>query len=117
MSVFRKLLFLLALLLLVGCAIFLLGEKRALSVASVMRDGWDNIRYEAVSAGAGDVSAAATLTGDALRVVYFSAQGEKLEENSVKLPYQDDGTLAALYCFRQGLSAHSKGCLPWYRRA
>ncbi len=104
MSVFRKLLYLLALLLLAGCAIFLLGEKRILSLASVMRDGWDNTRYEAVSAGAGDVSAAASLTGDALRVVYFSAQGEKLGERSIALPNEDGGTVAALYCFRQGLS-------------
>ena len=104
MSLFRKLLSLLALLLLAGCAIVLLGEKRVLSLASVVRDGWDDTRYEAVSAGAGDASAAAELTGDALRVVYFTSQGEKLGERSVTLPNEDGGTVAALYCFEQGLS-------------
>ncbi|MBR4544740.1 MAG: hypothetical protein IKO14_02010 [Oscillibacter sp.] len=103
MSVFRKLLFLLALLLLTGCAMFLLGEKRFLSLSSVIRDGWDDTRYEAVSAGAGDTSAAATLDGDTLRLVCFTPQGEKLGERSVKLPNQDGGTVAALYCFQKDL--------------
>ena len=103
MSVFRKLLFLLALLLLTGCAMFLLGENRFLSLSSVIRDGWDDTRYEAVSAGAGDTSAAATLDGDTLRLVCFTPQGEKLGERSVKLPNQDGGTVAALYCFQKDL--------------
>ncbi|MBR3570743.1 MAG: hypothetical protein IKN96_08135 [Oscillibacter sp.] len=103
MSVFRKLLSLLAFLLLAGCAMFLLGEKRALSLASVIRNGWDDTRYEAVSAGAGDVWAAASLTGGDLRLVCFSPQGEKLSERSVALPDEDGGTVAALYCAQKDL--------------
>ena len=104
MSGFRKLLSLLALLLLTGCAMFLLGEERFLSLTSVIRNGWDDTRYEAVSAGVSDVSAAATLNGDALRLVYFTAQGGKSGERSVRLPNQNGGSLAALYCFQENLA-------------
>lgn len=104
MSAFRKSLSLLALVLLTGCAIFLLGEQRVLSLTSVLRNGWDDTRYEAVSAGAGEAMAAASLTGDALRLVLFTSQGEKLGERSVTLPDEEGGTVAELYCFQQDLS-------------
>ena len=103
MSVGRRIILFLSLLVLAVCSASMLAGPAVWEYASVLRYGWGRQPYEAAAVGTDGLAAAAGWDGGALRLRLFDLEGRAVGSWAVDLPQEAGGTIASLYPCRENL--------------
>ena len=103
MSVGRRIILFLSLLVLAVCSASMLAGPAVWEYASVLRYGWGRQPYEAAAVGTEGLAAAAGWDGGALRLRLFDLEGRAVGSWAVDLPQEAGGTIASLYPCRENL--------------
>ena len=103
MSVGRRIILFLSLLVLAVCSASMLAGPAVWEYVSVLRYGWGRQPYEAAAVGTDGLAAAAGWDGGALRLRLFDLEGRAVGSWAVDLPQEAGGAIAALYPCRENL--------------
>ena len=91
MSVGRRIILFLSLLVLAVCSASMLAGPAVWEYASVLRYGWGRQPYEAAAVGTDGLAAAAGWDGGALRLRLFDLEGRAVGSWAVDLPQEAGG--------------------------
>lgn len=91
MSVGRRIILFLSLLVLAVCSASMLAGPAVWEYASVLRYGWGRQPYEAAAVGTEGLAAAAGWDGGALRLRLFDLEGRAVGSWAVDLPQEAGG--------------------------